>query len=365
MESLGQLTGGVAHDFNNLLAVFASGVQLLEHNPKPSPRMLDAMRRAVARGTGLTRHLLAFARRQPVNPEAIDVAVHLRGMRALLDGSLGGHIDVDMRFDAALWPIDVDAGEMELAILNLCVNARDAMPGGGTITIAAANVPAAASDADGATKDCVKLSVADTGCGMPPEVVARVFEPFFTTKDVSKGSGLGLPQVYGFANQSGGRISIDSSVGVGTTVTLLLPRSSREPAAAGAVAASAAPAREQSTCRGHLLLVEDDREVSALTRELLTALGFSVTHVASADAALGALAASRNIEVVLSDVMMPGGVSGLELAREIRHRYPGTPVVLTTGYVEAVAGMKDGEFELLIKPFSLEGLAESLGVAVP
>jgi signal transduction histidine kinase len=365
MESLGQLTGGVAHDFNNLLSVFASGLQLLERSPNPSPRVFDAMRRAVARGTGLTRHLLAFSRRQPVNPESIDVAAHLRGMRALLDGSLGGDIDVDMRFDADLWPVEVDAGEMELAILNLCVNARDAMSGGGVITITGANVHDALGD--GSPSECVQLSVADTGSGMPPEVMARVFEPFFTTKDVSKGSGLGLPQVYGFANQSGGRVTIDSRVGSGTTVTLLLPRSSREPARAGAAAdaATAGSPREHAERRGHLLLVEDDKEVSALTSELLGALGFSVTHVSSADAALGALANAREIDVVLSDVMMPGGISGLELAREIRLRHPALPVILTTGYVEAVAGMKDDEFGLLVKPFSLEGLAEALGVAVP
>ena len=365
MESLGQLTGGVAHDFNNLLAVFASGLQLLERTARPSPRVFEAMRRAVARGTGLTRHLLAFSRRQPVNPESIDIAAHLRGMRALLDGSLGGHIDVDMQFAADLWPVEVDAGEMELAILNLCVNARDAMPAGGVIRISAQNV-STALDGDGAEKEFVRLSVADTGCGMAPEVLARVFEPFFTTKDVNKGSGLGLPQVYGFANQSGGRVTIDSRVGVGTTATLLLPRSSREPAQAdlSADAASAAAAREHAERRGHLLLVEDDKEVSALTIELLMALGFSVIHVSSADAALGALANARDIDVVLSDVMMPGGVSGLELAREIRRRHPNLPVILTTGYIEAVADMTDGEFGLLLKPFSLEGLAEALGVAL-
>ena len=366
MESLGQLTGGVAHDFNNLLAVFASGLQLLERSPNPSPRVFDAMRRAVARGTGLTRHLLAFSRRQPVNPESIDIAVHLRGMRALLDGSLGGHIHVDMQFAADLWPVEVDAGEMELAILNLCVNARDAMPAGGVITIAGRNVYDVAQEGDGTQQEFVRLSVADTGSGMPPEVLARVFEPFFSTKDVSKGSGLGLPQVYGFANQSGGRITIDSRVGAGTTATLLLPRSTREPAENdGADVASTGAARELAERRGHLLLVEDDREVSALTRELLVGLGFSVTHVSSADAALGALANARNIDVVLSDVMMPGGVSGLQLARESRRRHPNLPVILTTGYVEALADMKDGEFALLMKPFSLESLAAALGVAVP
>jgi len=364
MESLGQLTGGVAHDFNNLLAVFGGGLQLLERGASPPPRVFEAMRRAVARGTDLTRHLLAFARRQPVHPESIDVAVHLRGMRALLDGSLGGSISVEMTFGPDLWPVEVDAGEMELAILNLCVNARDAMRDGGVITIAAENV--AASDDDGTRTDYVKLSVADSGCGMPPDVISRAFEPFFTTKEVSKGSGLGLPQVYGFAQQSGGRVSIDSEVGVGTIVTLLLPRSSSEPAsaAAGTEDVTALPARNDSE-RGHVLLVEDDEEVAALTRELLISLGFSVTHAASAAEALAALAERDTFEVVLSDVMMPGGVTGLQLAREIRQRHPTLPVLLTTGYVEAVAGMADGEFDLLVKPFTVEALASALRVHAP
>jgi len=364
MESLGQLTGGVAHDFNNLLAVFASGLQLIQRNPNAPPRVFDVMRRAIARGTGLTRHLLAFSRRAPVNPEAIDVARQLTGMRAMLDASLGGHITVEMTLAPDLWPVVVDAGEMELALLNLCLNARDAMPNGGTIAITGENVDV--TDGADAPMECVKLSVTDTGTGMAPEVVARVFEPFFTTKDVSKGSGLGLPQVYGFANQSGGRVTIESAVGVGTIVTLLLPRSLQEPAATtDAVDVASGPlSKRDPERRGHILLVEDDKEVSALTRELLGALGFTVTHVASADAALGALANARNIEVVLSDVMMPGGVNGLQLAREIRRRHPGLPVLLTTGYVEAVADMEDGEFDLLPKPFTLEALADALGVKV-
>jgi PAS domain S-box-containing protein len=204
MESLGQLTGGVAHDFNNLLAVFASGLQLIERSGgrPPSPRVFEAMRRAVARGTGLTRHLLAFSRRRPVNPESIDVESHLKGMRALLDGSLGGHITVQMNLAADVWPVEVDSGEMELAILNLCLNARDAMAAGGVITIAVENARVEGEDRE--TGDFVRISIADTGHGMTPEVQARAFEPFFTTKDVSKGSGLGLPQVYGFAQRPRG-----------------------------------------------------------------------------------------------------------------------------------------------------------------
>jgi signal transduction histidine kinase/CheY-like chemotaxis protein len=366
MESLGQLTGGVAHDFNNLLAVFATGLQLLERNVvgEQRQRILDGMRRAVARGTGLTRHLLAFSRRTPVNPESIDVAVHLKGLREMLNASLGGHIQVEMKFDTTVWPVEIDAGELELAILNLCLNARDAMPEGGAVTITADNVRV--DGERGAQADYVKLRVIDTGCGMPPEVLARAFEPFFTTKDVAKGSGLGLPQVYGFAHQSNGEVTIESHVGVGTIVTLLLPRSLQTPVAgprAGDLS-SGAPVRLDGARRGHVLLVEDDKEVSALTREMLSNLAFTVTHVTSAEAALGALANARAIDVVLSDIMMPGGVSGLELAREIRKRLPTLPVILTTGYVEAAARMEDGEFNLLLKPYSLEALAEALGVEV-
>jgi CheY-like chemotaxis protein len=366
MESLGQLTGGVAHDFNNLLAVFATGVQLLERTGQPAtPRLLEAMRRAVARGTGLTRHLLAFSRRRPVNPESIDLAAHLAGMRAMLDGSLGGHIVIDMKFSAGLWPVEVDAGEFELAIVNLCVNARDAMPAGGVITIAADNVRLETER--GPMRDFVRIALSDRGVGMPADVLARAFEPFFTTKGVSKGSGLGLPQVYGFAQQSGGRVAIESTVGGGTTVTLLLPRSLEVPTSSPGPSEPAPPPAQKAVTarRGSILLVEDDPEVAALTRELATSLGFTVIRVASAEAALGALADSRSIDVVLSDVMMPGGMSGLQLAREIRRRHAGLPVVLTTGYVESLAGIEDGEFEILLKPYTAESLAQTLGLARP
>ena len=364
MESLGQLTGGVAHDFNNLLAVFAGGLQLIEVSggQLPSPRVLDAMRRAVARGTGLTRHLLAFSRRHPVNPRSIDVAAHLSGMRGMLDGSLGGHISVQTYLAPDVWPVEVDAGEMEMAILNLCLNARDALAGGGVIEIAVENVQAAV--ADGADSDFVRISVADSGHGMTPDVQARVFEPFFTTKDVSKGSGLGLPQVYGFVQQSDGRVEIDSEVGVGTTVTILLPRSLRRPDddATSEDRTSMSARRVDGERRGHVLLVEDDKEVSALTRDLLKSIGFAVSDVVSAEAALDALGDGQHFDVVLSDIMMPGGVNGLQLAREIRRRHADLRVILTTGYVEAAADMNDGEFGLLLKPFSVEALAHALDV---
>ena len=247
MESIGQLTGGVAHDFNNLLAVFSNGLELLKRKISAEQRqtILEGMRRAVARGTGLTHHLLAFSRRQPVNPESINLAAQLTAMREILDRSLGGNIHIEMRLDADLWPVEIDVGEFEMAMLNVCVNSRDAMAGGGAITITAENVREASGD--GGLTDFVKLSVADTGCGMPPQVLARVYEPFFTTKDVGKGSGLGLPQVYGFAQQSGGRLTVRSEVGTGTIVTLLLPRSSQQPAAPKVVdVSSASPLKAMS-----------------------------------------------------------------------------------------------------------------------
>ena len=362
MEALGQLTSGVAHDFNNLLAVFATALQLLERTGQPaSSRMLEAMRRAVTRGTGLTRQLLAFSRRRPVNAESIDVVAQLAGMRAMLDATLGGQIAIDTRFGGGVWRVEVDPGEMELAIINLCVNARDAMPAGGFITITADNVRI---DSEGAG-EFVKISVSDTGVGMPPEVQARVFEPFFTTKEIHKGSGLGLPQVYGFAQQCLGRVTITSAVGVGTTVTLLLPRSHK--ASVGAVSNADTTRLIDGSARDnrrtHVLLVEDDHEVSALTCELLTSLGFSVSHVASPEAALQMLTQPHGIDIMVSDLMMPGSVTGVRLAREIRKRQPALPILLTTGSVAPPAGMEEDEFPLLLKPYNADSLAVALDVA--
>jgi signal transduction histidine kinase len=362
MESLGQLTSGVAHDFNNLLAVFATALQLLERGGQPaSPRMLEAMRRAITRGTGLTRQLLAFSRRRPVNVESIDVVAQLAGMRAMLDATLGGQIEIDTRFGSEIWSVEADPGEMELAIVNLCVNARDAMPAGGFITITADNVRI---EGEGAG-EFVRISVSDTGVGMTPDVQARVFEPFFTTKEVHKGSGLGLPQVYGFAQQCLGRVTIKSAVGIGTTVTLLLPRSRN--ASVGAVASAHAARQAGGSARDdrrkHVLLVEDDQEVSALTRELLTSLGFSVSHVSSPEAALRVLTPPHDLDMVISDVVMPGTVTGLQLARQIRSTQPDLRMLLTTGGVAPPPGMEEGEFPLLLKPYSADSLARALDVA--
>jgi signal transduction histidine kinase/CheY-like chemotaxis protein len=359
LEAVGQLTGGVAHDFNNLLMVIAGGLDMLDRQTDPvrRQRLLDGMRQAADRGATLTRQLLAFSRRQPLRPEPLDLGRQVGDMRELLDRSLRGDVDVALDFAPELWPVAVDPGELELAILNLSVNARDAMPAGGTITIRAENLPGLM---DGDLRgDFVRLSVIDTGTGMPPEVVSRAFEPFFTTKDIGKGSGLGLAQVYGFARQSGGAVRIETAMGRGTTITLLIPRSDRAMLAAdrrpivGVGAGRVPDARS-----GHVLLVEDDDEVAALVIEMLGQLHLEVTRASSAAAALGALANGRAVDLVFSDVMMPGGMSGVDLAREVRRRRPELPILLTTAYVEAVKNVAEAEgIGVLPKPYRLDDLA--------
>lgn len=354
MEVVGQLTGGVAHDFNNLLMAVSGGLDMLDRQTDPAriKRLKDGMRQAVERGAGLTRQLLTFSRTKAIDAETVDIRIRIDGMRELLDRSLRGDIIVRSSFAEHAWPVNIDVGEFELVILNLCVNARDAMPDGGTITIAVRDLPSV--DENGLKGDFVAVSVTDTGTGMPPEIVAHAFEPFFTTKDVGKGSGLGLAQAYGFARSSGGGIAIDSEVGIGTTITLMLPRSkvTAEPVMhppSPSVAPSADPLTDTE-----VLLVEDDDEVAEFTFEMLVAMGFAVTRVASATSALGALADGRQIDLVFSDVMMPGGMNGIQLAREIRRRRPGLPVILTSG--RATLFMDDAsqlDVKILPKPFGI------------
>jgi PAS domain S-box-containing protein len=324
IDAIGQLTGGVAHDFNNLLMVISGGLSLLERltEPERRRRVIAQMRQAADRGASLTRQLLTFARRQPLQAEPVDLPRQISGMRELLDRTLRGDVHVKTEFADGLWPIHVDPAELELVVLNLCVNARDAMPTGGVITIAARNVPRGSSAA--ASVDSVRIDVADTGTGMPPEVLSRIFEPFFTTKEIGKDSGLGLPQVYGFVQQSGGVITPHSIVGRGTTITMLLPRSAAAPAAVASSSDADATSRSR-THQGSILLVEDDDEVAALVTEMFRELGFRVVRVASAQAALGALADDLQFNLLFSDVMMPGPMNGIDLAREVRRRHPTCP----------------------------------------
>ncbi|UEM24738.1 response regulator (plasmid) [Skermanella mucosa] len=363
MDAIGQLTGGVAHDFNNLLQVLSGGLGMLDRQMDPArrQRLLDGMHQAVERGASLTRQLLAFSRRQPLRSEPVDLAWRIDGMRELLDRSLRGDIRIETRFPPGLWPVEADPGELELVVLNLCVNARDAMPDGGMITIQAVNAPGL--DDGGLRGDFVRLSVTDDGTGMTPEVAARVFEPFFTTKDVGKGSGLGLAQVFGFAQASGGRSALDTAPGRGTTVMVLLPRSEKSPALPARRLVDPGVPRE-AAAPGHVLLVEDSDEVAALAEEMLTSLGYEVTRVASGAAALGALADGRAVDAVFSDVMMPGGMSGVALARELGLRRPDLPVLLTTGF-EASAGdaIREG-IQVIAKPYGMASLAAALEAAI-
>jgi PAS domain S-box-containing protein len=360
LESLGQLTGGVAHDFNNLLAVMSGGVQLLERRIEAAQRerVIAGMRQAVKRGAALTRHLLSFSRQRPINPEAIDVARQIDGIREILASSLRGDIQVDIQCDGKLWPVEVDTGEFELALINLCVNARDAISGKGTISIAACNH--GGFSLGGLSGDFVELAVADNGTGIPEDLLARVFDPFFTTKEVGKGSGLGLAQVYGFVKQSGGHVDIQSELGHGTHVRLFLPRTDKAPGDVHPQGDTFVPSIGRPF-EGQVLLVEDDDEVAALVAEMLKSIGFAVTRVAGAAAALGALANERPVSLVFSDIMMPGDMSGVELAREIRLRRPTLPVLLTTGYQEAAAGAAKDGVGVLLKPYSMEELASAIG----
>jgi signal transduction histidine kinase len=365
IEAIGQLTGGVAHDFNNLLMVISGGLDMLDRpgDPARRRRLMDGMRQAAGRGAALTRQLLAFSRRQALKSEPVDLGRQIGGMRELLDRSLRGDVHVALDFAADLWPVEVDPGELELVVLNLAVNARDAMPEGGTITIRAENLPGLAERE--IRGDFVRLSVIDTGTGMPPEVVSRAFEPFFTTKDIGKGSGLGLAQVYGFAKQSRGTVRIATSVGRGTTIALFLPRSHKAPAMEQHHLIDLHAGRPPADVIGHVLLVEDDDEVAALVGEMLTQLGFEATRAASGVAALGALTNGRAVDLVFSDIMMPGGMNGVDLAREVKRRRPGLPILLTTAY--AAASRHDAEAEgiaLLPKPYRLEDLAVATRTAL-
>jgi signal transduction histidine kinase/ActR/RegA family two-component response regulator len=356
MEAIGRLTGGVAHDFNNLLMVASSGLDLLDRTEDPArrERLKEGIRQAVERGKGLTRQLLAFSRRSALKPEVVDLAAKIEGMRVLLDRSLREDIAVDIRLGDGLWPVEVDAGQLEVGLLNVAVNARDAMPNGGTILISAENAPGL--DEPGLSGDYVRLSVADTGVGMSPETLEHVFEPFFTTKEVGKGTGLGLSQVYGFSRASGGDVRVRSAPGQGTTISIYLPRSAKAPAAAQA----AAPPLRERKAEGRVLLVEDDEQVAVLVTEMLTELGYTVRRVPNAGAALEVLGSDAAFDVMFSDMVMPGGMNGLELAHTVAERWPRLPILLTTGYSEAAAAAAQEGVRLLTKPYGMDALAREM-----
>jgi CheY-like chemotaxis protein len=317
---------------------------------------IEAIRAAASRGERLTRQLLTFSRRQQLTPVVVDLRTRIDAVRDMLAPSLRGDIEFVSDIEDKIWPVEVDLGELELALVNVAVNARDAMPEGGTITLSARNVVlkpgSAAGSLDG---DFVALAVIDTGTGMPAETVLRVFEPFFTTKPVGKGTGLGLSQVHGFAAQSGGAVTVSSEVGRGTAVTIYLPRARAE-ATAGAGEA-AAPASGQA--QGTVLVVEDSREVADVTSALLEQLGYRVVRAENAAEALRHLQQGIEFDLLLSDIVMPGSVDGLGLAEICRERFPDIPVLLTSGYSDA-AQAADGRFDILRKPFELSALERAI-----
>lgn len=362
-EAIGELTGGVAHDFNNLLMVINGGLDLLERSADPERRrkLITAMRQAAGRGQALTRQLLAFARRMILAPEPVNLLNLIEGMRILVGGALRGDITVEVDLDPMLWPVLADPGQLELALLNLAVNARDAMPSGGVLTLAGGNEWLEGSGPNGAMGEFVRIEVRDTGTGIPPDIIDRIFDPFFTTKTIGKGTGLGLSQVYGFASQSGGDIKVHSVVGQGATFILRLPRATM--ASAEAQPERSQPPSERLAQGGRkVLVVEDNDHVAELAMEMMTTLGFVVERVANAREALAKLAADgRDVDLVFSDVVMPGGMNGVQLARELKRLRPELPVLLTSGYSDALRELDPNEdLPLIEKPYRLETLQSAL-----
>jgi PAS domain S-box-containing protein len=362
MEALGQLTGSIAHDFNNLLMIVSGHAQLLRRRLSEPKHLqaIDAIHSAANRGESLTRQLLAFSRRQPLNPVITDLKQRVEAVHEMLVGSLRGNVQLKCDIPVDIWPVEVDIAELELALVNIAVNARDAMPGGGSITLSARNVTLKKSDGvDQLEGDFVALALTDTGVGIAPDVLPRIFEPFFTTKALGKGTGLGLAQVYGFSHQSGGTVIATSTVGSGTTITIYLPR--RQAALVETV--EAPPTQPIVPGQGTVLVVEDNAEVGDVTASLVEQLGYRTMRAESATDALNLLQQGEKIDLVLSDVVMPGGMNGIALAQEIRNHYPRIPVLLTSGYSDVVQ-TAESQFAILRKPFQLTALEKSVREAL-
>jgi len=362
LEMLGQIAGGIAHDFNNLLMVITSNLYLAQTRAgadSPAAPFIDTSMQAAYRGGQLTQQLLTFSRQQTLKPEVVDVNETLGTMvDGMLKRSLRGDIAIETELPSGVWPVKVDRTQMELAVLNLAVNARDAMPSGGALRVRTRNVAldGRAGSPGGLKGDFVALTLADTGCGIDPSIQERVFDPFFTTKDVGKGTGLGLSQVYGFATQAGGTAALSSRPGQGTEITLYLPRSVGERAHSEA----AAPTLRSDGKGRAILLVEDSPEIGRTATTLLEGFGYAVTHAENADRALEILDGGKRFDLVFSDIVMPGSMNGLELARSLRARYPKLPVLLTSGYSTASSTATAEGFELLQKPYRPEILAEAV-----
>ncbi|HEY0491455.1 MAG TPA: CHASE domain-containing protein [Telluria sp.] len=358
LEAVGKLTGGIAHDFNNVLHVIGGNVQLLQLISKGEERFrqrLVSMQSAVDRGAKLSAQLLAFARRQPLQPQVVDLARVLGNMDDLLRRALGESVRLEIRADDTLWNTLVDPGQLENVILNLVINARDAMPGGGVVTIALENSIRTLASDDAPAGQYVRLTVSDTGAGMSAEVQALAFEPFFTTKPVGQGTGLGLSMAYGFVNQSGGHIQLVSAAGTGTSVMIDLPRSKEDE-----THVDVAPVGDSVGGGETILVVEDDAEVRETAISMLQQLGYTVLHAQDGESALALIQGGAQVDLVFTDVVMPGPVSSTELAGKAKRVLPGLRVLYTSGYTRnalTTGGRLDAGVQLLNKPYRREELA--------
>ncbi|AWM86465.1 hybrid sensor histidine kinase/response regulator [Microvirga sp. 17 mud 1-3] len=365
MEAVGQLTGGIAHDFNNLLTIIVNNLDLLTRTAREprDMRLIESAQRAADRGAKLTQQLLAFSRRQPLQPELNNPNGLIRGFEPVLHRACGETIDFSVSLDPHLKSSNIDGPQFETALLNLVINARDAMPGGGTLMIETRNVVIREGDREAKYLKpgaYVRIAVIDQGTGMSPEAASRAFEPFFTTKEVGKGTGLGLSQVYGFVTQSEGHIEIDSTPGKGTTIIMLLPAQEGESDSRE----DAVDDREIRQSAGTVLIVEDEPEVLEIASEIFDSLGYEVLTAVDALAALEVLQSDRHIDVLFSDVVMPRGMSGLELAKETQRLRPKVKILLASGYPVSTLptqGLPEGA-SFISKPYRWTELADKLRV---
>jgi signal transduction histidine kinase len=367
-EAIGQLVGGVAHDFNNLLTVVTGGLDLMQRDPTltlRNRRLLDMSMQAAQRGAQLTQQLLTFARKQVLRPEVLNSNEIIANLEAFVSPATGERVDVVTHLSPVLWPARLDRSQFEIALVNLVLNARDAMNGEGRIEIETRNVVLASGELpDVPGGDYALISVSDAGCGMTPEDCARAFEPFFTTKEIGKGSGLGLSQVYGFVRSASGHVRIDSTLGEGTTVKIYLPKSTERPASPEPI--GLAPIR---AAKGHetVLVVEDDPDVLNIAVSGLQELGYQVKTATDAREALGVLRSDSAIDVLFSDVVMPGGMNGAQLALEAQRLRADLKVLLTSGYTASALTQEHGlpeQMEVLRKPYRREDLANKLRLVI-
>jgi signal transduction histidine kinase/CheY-like chemotaxis protein len=372
LEAIGQLTGGVAHDFNNLLTVVIGNLELIARSGGDAAkieRLAQSAMKAARRGEHLVRQLLTYARRQINHPQIVNLNQLITNVENLMHRVIGEQVEVVSLLSPVLAPVRIDPAQFETAMLNLAINSRDAMAGGGRITIETQNVTVdqqrAGNDPEITPGPYVTIAVSDSGTGMSPAILSRAFDPFFTTKEAGKGSGLGLSQVYGFAKTAGGHVTIYSELGIGTTVKLYLPQSSSRPVMAEASLKTAS--LEATGGRGTILLVEDDQDVLAVTAESLRELGYQVVTAVDAAGALEILRGNQPIDLLFSDVIIPGGTNGAQLAVTARHVRPQLKVLLTSGYTAAALSLEHGlpdNLDVVGKPYQRDELATKLRLAM-